>query len=115
MRKYYRHCGDEADLCAVSGTGQWVCLCCKEECLCKACQKVKIRKAEKWRVSHVEKGNFLRSPVGLSAESAYVVGGWGDSITESDVEAAVGLATLSHFALNSNFYLESALHPRPPM
>mmetsp|Transcript_20609 Transcript_20609/g.28454 ORF Transcript_20609/g.28454 Transcript_20609/m.28454 type:complete len:436 (-) Transcript_20609:108-1415(-) len=96
IRKYYSSHGTESELCALSKSSKWVCLCCQNSCICKACQRVRFRKEEATTVGKVKSSK--KSPQ-LSAGELPV--SWGAPnpaddvpLTDYDMEAALGLAAL---------------------
>ena len=102
IRKYYSNHGDETELLSQSDNGKWVCLCCTNECVCKACQRVRFRKQE----SLIGGGKTTKSKKESGGASQEFVKGqqnslpWSQSPVEEvvletyDMEAALGLATL---------------------
>uniref|UniRef100_A0A7S4P5D6 B30.2/SPRY domain-containing protein n=1 Tax=Paramoeba aestuarina TaxID=180227 RepID=A0A7S4P5D6_9EUKA len=97
IRKYYSSHGDETALRNTSDSGKWICLCCTNSCVCKACQRVRFRKQENL-VGGGGGGGGGKSHKGTK-EKAQQGGPWaqggGEVALETyDMEAAFGLATL---------------------
>jgi len=102
IRKYYSNHGDEAELLSASETGKWVCLCCTNECVCKACQRVRFRKQESLLGGGATStgGPTEKTPKGKGKDFVKGQMPWSQSPVEDvvletyDMEAALGLATL---------------------